>query len=85
MSFTKIKLDTREFEHPIPMQMAIDKLQILDNNTYLYMIHTREPIPLLELAKERGLMTLTQKDTDNVWHILIAKNSEIDLNKLLDA
>jgi uncharacterized protein (DUF2249 family) len=81
---TKITLDAREMEHPIPLQLALGHLQKMAQEEYLYMIHRKKPIPLIELAKEKEFLYLVKQDTQEVWHILIAKNQNIKLEELVD-
>ena len=79
----KLGIDTREMEHPEPLVQATKILQELDNNAYLYMLHRKNPIPLLDLASENGFQVLSQEDEKGNWHILIAKNHAVDLKELL--
>lgn len=80
----KIALDTRELEHPMPLEMAIKALHTLDEHNYLYMLHRKNPIPLIDLAQEHHFQVLSQEDSRHIWHILIAKDKTIKLNDLLD-
>jgi len=80
----KIFLDAREMEHPQPLQISLSHLQSMTNEQYLYMINVRKPIPLLEIAKEKGFIYFISQDATQIWHILISKNSEIVLEELLD-
>jgi len=85
MTIRKIGLDTRSLEHPAPLEMAIKILQALDNETYLYMLHRKNPIPLIDLAKSHQFQVLNQEDaSNNEWHILISKNQNINLNDFLN-
>ena len=84
MSLNKIVLDTRDLEHPIPLEKAIKALHTLDENNYLYMLHRKNPLPLLDLAKEHQFQVLSKEDNKQIWHILIAKDKNIDLNDLLN-
>jgi len=79
----KILLDARELEHPVPLQLALNHLQQMDNNEFLYMIHRKNPIPLIEIAKEKSYNYLTHNEKDT-WHILISKNRKFNLWELLD-
>lgn len=79
----KITLDAREMEHPKPLEVAIGILKNLDDESYLYMLHRKEPIPLIDLAKEQNFQMLSHQDTNKEWHILIAKNNSFDLNEYL--
>ncbi len=81
----KIFIDTREFAHPKPFEMAIKVIKDLDNENYLYMLHTKEPIPLLDLAKEQHCKVVSKQDSQDEWHILISNNQEIDLHSYLSA
>jgi len=81
---TKILLDARELEHPIPLQLALNHLQTMNTNEYLYMIHRKKPIPLLEVAKEKTFQHLYHKENEETWHILISKSDSLNLEELLD-
>ena len=81
----KIDIDTRELSHPKPLEMAIKILRTLDDENYLYMLHSKNPIPLLDLAQEHGFLTLSKEDEHGNWHIIICKNKDVDLNELLNA
>ena len=80
----KIPLDARELEHPIPLQLALGHLQKMTQEEYLYMIHRKKPIPLIELAKEKGFICLVERDKEEIWHILISKNQDVKLEELID-
>jgi hypothetical protein len=82
--FKKIYLDAREMEHPEPLQKSMRIIHSLDENSYLYMLHTKKPIPLVDLAKTHLYQVLTKEDENKLWHILICKNQTIDLNDFLD-
>ncbi len=80
----RITLDAREMEHPIPLQLALQHLQSMSQEEYLYMKHRKKPIPLIELAKEKGFVCFVEQDKQEVWHILISKNQDIKLEELMD-
>ena len=80
---TKIDLDARELEHPKPLEMSMKILQNLDDSSYLYMIHRKNPIPLLDFAKGLDLQIVCKEDAQNIWHILISPNQDIDLQTYL--
>jgi len=80
----KILLDARDLEHPIPLQLALNHLQTMGTNEYLYMIHRKKPIPLLEVAKEKKFPHLFYEENIDTWHILISKNNNFNLKELLD-
>jgi len=79
----KIDLDARGLEHPKPLEEAIKVLRSLENEHYFYMLHRKNPIPLIDLANEQGFNTLSKEDNSGTWHILIAKNTDIALEDLL--
>jgi hypothetical protein len=56
----------------------------MTNDDYLYMLHRKKPIPLIEVAKEKVFAHISHKDNSDTWHILICKNSEVNLEELLD-
>ena len=76
-------LDARELEHPLPLELAIDNLKKLDNNSYFYMLHRKEPIPLLALASEHNLNFISKQKNDGNWHILISPNKDALLDELI--
>jgi len=80
---TKYFLDARELEHPEPLERAIEMLKDLDENSYFYMLHRKEPIPLLALAGEHNLNFISQQAEDENWHILISPNQNIKLEELI--
>ena len=81
---TRYWLDARNMEHPEPLERSISILRELDRNGYLYMLHRKEPAPLLALAREHRLNYLSRCDKEGEWHILITPNREADLASLLE-
>ncbi len=79
----KIALDARGLEHPKPLELAMKALRQLDEENYFYMIHRKNPVPLLDLASEQSFQIFNKEDTDGTWHILICKNASIDLSELV--
>ena len=82
--FKRIYLDAREMEHPEPMERSMKIIQSLDDHSYLYMLHRKQPLPLIDLAQKHLLTVLTKEDENKLWHILICKNKTIALSDLLD-
>ncbi len=80
----KIRFDARELEHPKPLEIGTAYMTEMDRESYLYMLHRKNPTPLLMIAKERGYRTLSYEDEKGIWHILIAKDPDIALERLLD-
>jgi len=79
----KIALDARALEHPKPLELAIKALRELDEENYFYMIHRKNPIPLLDLASEQKFQVFNKEDENGDWHILICKTHDIDLSEFL--
>ncbi len=79
----KIALDARELEHPRPLELSMKALRELDEENYFYMIHRKNPIPLLDLASEQGFQIFNKEDSKGNWHILICTNPEINLSELV--
>jgi hypothetical protein len=80
----KILLDAREMEHPEPLQISLTHLRTMDDHEYLYMINLRKPIPLIEIVKEKEFTYIIHQDNQQIWHILISKNSNYNLEDFLD-
>ncbi len=76
-------LDARELEHPEPLERAIEALKLLDENSYFYMLHRKEPIPLLALAGEHNLNFISHQTEDENWHILISPNQNVKLEEFI--
>ncbi len=70
--------------HPEPLEKGIAALRELGNESYLYMLNHKNPIPLINLAKQHGFETLTHEDASQEWHILISRVKESALQELLD-
>ena len=83
-NLTKITLDARELEHPKPLELAMKALRELDDENYFYMIHRKNPIPLLDMASEQKFHVFNQEDREGNWHILIAKTPSINLSELIE-
>ncbi len=77
-------LDARELEHPKPLERSIEILKSLDEMSYLYMLHRKEPIPLLALANEHKLNVISKLERDGNWHILISPNSNVILEEFIE-
>lgn len=72
-------LDTREFDHPIPLEMTIDAFKKLSGSEVIHMIHRREPIPLFAIITKNGGQYLSFEDKEGVWHIYITRDGILDL------
>jgi hypothetical protein len=72
-------LDAREMPYPEPLERAVTILHKLDTESCLYMLVRKKPIPLLKLAEENHLNTLSREVTIGEWHILITPNTQTDL------
>ena len=80
----KFFLDARELAHPEPFQISLTYLKEMSNDDYFYMLNQKKPTPLLELAQDKGFQFFTHQDKRENWHILISKNSQQNLEELLD-
>ena len=80
----KIYLDAREMEYPKPLEQAIITLRELRNDEYFYMLHRKNPIPLISLAEGQNFQSLSYEESEGRWHILISKDRSIDLDKLIE-
>jgi len=74
----KIFLDAREMEHPVPLERAIGALRQLDETNYFYMIHRKNPIPLIELAQGQGFKVCSRQNDDGIWHIVVTRSEKLD-------
>jgi len=81
---TRYLLDARRMEHPEPLERSIAILRELDEGGYLYMLHRKEPAPLLALAREHRLRYLSRQTAEDEWHILITPNADADLESLME-
>ena len=72
-------LDARAMSHPEPLEKAVAILRELDNESCLYMLSRKNPIPLLKLAEEHRLNALSREVSIGEWHVLITPNTQIDL------
>ena len=73
-----ILLDTRELDHPVPLEMAVDAFKILKGNEVIHMLHRREPIPLFEIITKNGGRYLSYEDMDHIWHIYITREGDLE-------
>jgi len=80
----KIALDARELEHPKPLELAMKALRELNEENYFYMLHRKNPIPLIDMALEQKFQVLHEEDKEGNWHILISKIPSINLSELIE-
>ncbi|MDD2368416.1 MAG: DUF2249 domain-containing protein [Sulfuricurvum sp.] len=73
-----ILLDTRELDHPIPLEMAVDAFKNLRNSEVIHMIHRREPTPLFEIITKNGGTYLSYEDAEYIWHIYITRDGDLE-------
>ncbi len=74
-----ILLDTREFDHPVPLEMAVDAFKKLSGDEIIHMIHRREPIPLFEIIVKNGGRYQSVMESDTLWHIYITRSTTVIL------
>jgi hypothetical protein len=80
----RLFLDARHLEHPKPLEEAIRALRDLDSSSYFYMIHRKNPIPLISLAQKQNFNHLSYQEDEGLWHILISRSEDIKLEKLIE-
>ncbi len=73
-----ILLDTRELDHPLPLEMAVDAFKKLQSGEVVHMIHRREPIPLFEIITKNGGRYLSHEASDQLWHIYITRDGDLE-------
>ncbi len=76
-----IELDTRGFEHPLPLEMAVKTFKTLSSSDVMRMIHTREPIPLFEIITKNGGFYRSRQINDVTWHIAITRDPNAQLEE----
>lgn len=77
-----VELDVREFEHPVPLEKALQAFGALGDKDVLHMIHRKNPLPLFELLSGRGSFYRSFEDAEGVWHILMAKDPTVALDSI---
>jgi len=75
-------LDTREFDHPLPLDMAVSAFKTLRRGEVIHMIHRREPLPLFEIILKNGGRYRSYMESESLWHIFITRSDDIDLETL---
>lgn len=74
-----ILLDTREYDHPVPLEMAVNAFKKLSGDEIVHMIHRREPIPLFEIIVKNGGRYLSVMEREDLWHIYFTRSSTVTL------
>jgi len=74
-----ILLDTRELDHPVPLEMAVNAFKKLSGDEIVHMIHRREPIPLFEIIVKNGGRYLSVMEREDLWHIYLTRSSAVKL------
>ncbi len=72
-------LDTREFDHPLPLEKVVEAFRVLQGSEVIHMIHRREPVPLFEILIRNGGFYRCVQDDAGVWHIFITRDATIVL------
>lgn len=70
-----ILLDTRELDHPVPLERAVHAFKNLNGDEIIHMIHRREPIPLFEIIIKNGGRYLSVMEGEDLWHIYITRSA----------
>jgi len=77
-------LDARELAHPKPLKEAMKILRKLNHTNYLHMIHRKNPVPLLDLAKEQNFFNYSKEVQADEWHIIISCTTpQVDIAELI--
>lgn len=79
---TTLLLDVRQFEHPLPLEKALDAFKKLGKNDVIQMIHRREPIPLFEIITNNGGWYRSIQLDESTWTIYITRDPSIDLGTI---
>lgn len=74
-----ILLDTRELDHPVPLERAVHAFKNLNGDEIIHMIHRREPIPLFEIITKNGGRYLSAMEREDLWHIYITRSATVVL------
>lgn len=74
-----ILLDTRELDHPTPLEMAVKAFRALQGDEIIHMIHRREPIPLFEIIVKNGGRYRSVMEREELWHIYITRSMSVPL------
>lgn len=74
-----ILLDTRELDHPVPLEMAVNAFKKLTGDEVIHMIHRREPIPLFEIIAKNGGRYLSVMEREDLWHIYFTRSATVEL------
>jgi len=77
-----IVLDTRAFDHPVPLETAVAAFKTLQMGEIIHMIHRREPLPLFEIILKNGGAYRSFEEPVGEWHILITRDSSIKLEDI---
>ncbi len=66
------RLDVRELEPPIPLELILDTLDTLPDEDWLRVLHNREPFPLYNLLRAMEFSWDTQwlngECIIRIWH-----------------
>jgi hypothetical protein len=69
--------------HPEPLEKAVAILRELTDESCLYMLSQKNPIPLIKLAEEHRLNALSREVALGEWHTLITPNATTNLEAQL--
>lgn len=77
-----ILLDTRDLDHPVPLEMAVSAFKKLQADDVIHMIHRREPLPLFEIIVKNGGRYRSLSENENLWHIFITRSATVNLEEI---
>ncbi|WP_456452536.1 DUF2249 domain-containing protein [Hydrogenimonas sp.] len=78
-----LELDVRGLEHPEPLEKSVVMFKELEEGEVMHLRIHRFPVPLLQIAEQRGLRYEAYEAGEGNFHILFAKNPDFDLAALL--
>lgn len=79
---TRVLLDTREEEHPVPLERAVAAFNAADKQSVVIMIHRKNPLPLFAIIEARGGRWQSREIADNLYHILLTKDPDMVLEEI---
>jgi hypothetical protein len=75
--YKDIILDCRDLEAPEPLNLVVENLEKIDQNTYIKMIHRMEPQMLFNILKSNGYEYKISYEEDVIVYIYKDENNEL--------
>lgn len=64
------QLDLSQLEPPVPMEKALEAVDLLPDGHYLRMLFPREPVPLFMLLDQSGMVYRARSGLGATWEVL---------------